>query len=122
MVLKKIPALIPIPRKFPQLTLAKTKLVASKEVSMLVKTNYAAQVVRINAEQRQILDTDVLRIINDLRTQGDFVSEIILIALTTGSRLVEICLVSTFRETENRNIHYMKWRGWLKIQETKNIK
>lgn len=101
-----------IQRKFPSLAVyAKEKLRISKEARILQQTNYSAKVTRENANLREITDTKVLDVITQLRQapQDDFISKIVMVALCVGSRISEICMVSTYKEVENP--HYIEIVG-----------
>lgn len=79
------------------------RLVLPKEARKLQQINYSAYVAKANANQIELSDTKVLDVIGRL-WQGssngdDFISQICLIGLCVGSRIVEICKVSDFKET-----------------------
>ena len=93
---------------------AKDVLRLGQEAAAVRKKNYSAKIYQQLGNQRQILDTDVLRIINELRYQPDWVSLCVCVALAVGSRLIEILRVSTYVEVENPL--YIEWKVWQKIE------
>lgn len=97
-----------IAEKFPDLkTYAKAKLHISKEASLQRRANYTALVAARNKNQELLSDTRVLEVISELRKATDYISQICLVGLCSGSRLVEILLVSTYEQGENPH--------WLKV-------
>ena len=74
--------------------------------------DYNAKVVRANANLRELTDTKVLQVINELRKAKDYISQICLVGLCVGSRISEICLVSTYEDTDNPR--YIKVIGFAK--------
>jgi hypothetical protein len=80
---------------------SKDKLRLPKEARLLQQVNYNAKVVKANANLRELTDTKVLEVINQLRTEPDYISQICLVGLCVGSRISEICLVSNYRETKD---------------------
>jgi hypothetical protein len=51
--------------------------------------------------QRQLIDSDILKLINDLRFAEDWISLIVCVGLAVGSRLIEILRVTTYQPVEN---------------------
>ena len=65
---------------------------------------------------RELTDTKVLEVINQLRTEKDYISQICLVGLCAGSRISEITLLSSFEETEN-NPRYIEVVGVAKDRQ-----
>lgn len=99
-----------IQKKFPALAeYAKEKLRLPKEARLLQQTNYTQKVAKANANLRELTDTKVLEVISNLRNKKDYISQICLAGLCSGSRISEICLVSKYAPAENP--HYIQVTG-----------
>jgi hypothetical protein len=77
------------------------KLHLSKEAAILRQTDYAAKVYKQHGEQKQLVDSEILEKINELRTHEDWQSLLVCIGLAIGSRLIEIITVSNYLPAEN---------------------
>lgn len=80
---------------------AQEKLHLSKEAAILRQTDYAAKVYKQHGEQKQLVDSEILEKINELRTHEDWQSLLVCIGLAIGSRLIEIITVSNYLPAEN---------------------
>lgn len=92
--------------KFPDSNIsaeASKRLHISKEASILRRKDYQAQVYRVNAKLRPMLDSQVLEVINKLQYERKWPALTLCVALAVGSRLNEILMVSTYEPAEHRN-------------------
>lgn len=90
-------------------THAKKVLHMNMDAAITRKKDYSAKIYKQLANQKQIVDSDVLQVINDLRYQKDLWSLTVCVALACGSRLIEIIRVSTYKKADNP--YYVRVEG-----------
>jgi hypothetical protein len=69
--------------------------------SEMLRLRYNAQVYETNVNQKDIADKKVVQVIQDMRSSPDWVNLMIVVALSVGSRMIEIVRVSNFELTEH---------------------
>ena len=94
-----------------------THLVIPPEIKALRKTGYAQKVLSYHREQKEVTDTEILEIINNLRKkielkQADIFDRIAFVAVTVGSRMIEILKVSEYdTKTPDDNPYWLTVKG-----------
>lgn len=97
---------VSIQREYPDSKIseyAKRVLHLSDDEKTAKKKNYTAKIYHDLGNQRQLLDTDILKHINVLRYSEKWIDLIVCVGLSIGSRLIEIIdpRVSSFSPAEN---------------------